>query len=404
VSPKRLLLVTHHPLDPAGGASARWRSLATHLPGEGWEVDVSSDPLRLSHAAYAARPEDRRRVDRRARLWSLIARLTSPPFALLGIRRGAMPLLTPLLVARGARRLRRRLREGSYDAVLATGPPMTALLVARAASRDGTPPLVVELRDLWAGNPTHDRRGGLLRALERWIFGRARAVIACTPEAVQDVARRHPRVADRVLEVPNGFEPQLLERRAQHTRPASERLTIIHSGTLAPWRPLRPLLDVMASDRYRSAFRLVHHGYVPPAMAEELSEMGERCEIEVAPPSSWADAVDRIADADAALIVNTTAGGDATSVPGKVYEYMALGKPVLCITEGGAAEGLLARLGANDWCARIDDPESIAAALDRLLDAPQASAVSEAALAAYDRRTVAQRIATVLDGVSGTGA
>ncbi len=401
MSPKRLLLVTHHPIDPAGGASARWRSLMQHLPALGWEVDVANDPLQLSVAAYAERPEDRLRVDRRARFWSRVARLTSPPFALAGIQRGAMPLLTPAIVARGARSLRCRIERGAYDAVLATGPPMTALLVARAAARGGSPPLLVELRDLWAGNPLFDRRGGLLNRLEEWIFGRAAAVIACTPEAVADLTGRHHSIAGRCVEVPNGFEAQLLERRAVQPPDPGSRMTILHSGTLAPARPLRPLLEVMSREPYRSSFRLVHHGYAPPAMLAELESLGGSCEIELREPSGWADAVDQIARADVALIANTYAGGDATSVPGKVYEYLALGRPVLSLTEGGATERLLGRLGADRFCGRIGDPASIAASLDRLREEPWPAPLGETELAPYTRRTVAERMAQLLDRARG---
>jgi glycosyltransferase involved in cell wall biosynthesis len=110
-----------------------------------------------------------------------------------------------------------------------------------------------------------------------------------------------------------------------------------------------------------------------------------------------------MAGADVGLLTNTTAGGDATSVPGKVYEYLALGKPVLCLTEGGAAETLLSRLGAGSLAARIDDPSSIAAALDRLQagDRPEAGAGN--GLARYSRRELASEMAGLLERVSAGG-
>jgi hypothetical protein len=43
ISPvKRLLLVSHRPIDQAGGPAARWRLFARHLPEDGWEADVVS--------------------------------------------------------------------------------------------------------------------------------------------------------------------------------------------------------------------------------------------------------------------------------------------------------------------------------------------------------------------------
>ena len=64
-------------------------------------------------------------------------------------------------------------------------------------------------------------------------------------------------------------------------------------------------------------------------------------DVEIVPPSGWEDAVERIAAADVALITQSRGAGDETAVAAKVYEYLALGKPVLCISHGGATEALL---------------------------------------------------------------
>src|SRR5439155_10758653 len=118
----------------------------------------------------------------------------------------------------------RRLRGGGYDAVLATAPPFAGLIAASRAA--GDVPLVVELRDLWAQNPAFDRGGPILRRAESGVVRHAAAVVAVTPEAADDLRRRHP--AARIEEIPNGFEPELLEMRL----PPRSGTTILHSGTL----------------------------------------------------------------------------------------------------------------------------------------------------------------------------
>ncbi len=375
--------------------------MVKHLPALGWELDVAYDPLRLTVGAYAEREDDRRRVDRKAWFWSRVARLTTPPFTLLGMERTAMPLLTPLIVARGARSIRRRLERRPYDAVVATGPPMTALLVARQAVRGRSVPLVHDMRDLWAHNPRYDRGGRTLTALEHWALRGAAATVATTPEAVTELRGRYADVADTIVEIPNGFEPELLERFSQGARRNGGPIRLIHSGSLGPTQPLEPLLRVMARDRYRGAFSLVRHGYTPPAMVDGILAFSDRLDIELVPPSSWEEAVGRIGDADVGLFTYVTAGGDATSAAGKTYEYLALGKPVLCLTQGGATERLLTRLGADQYCAQLDDESAIAGALDRLLEGPIEAPVPRSRLEPYSRRAVAQRMADLLDRVSG---
>jgi glycosyltransferase involved in cell wall biosynthesis len=369
---RRLLLVSHRPIDQAGGPAARWRSFAKHLPALGWEVDVVSGGGEDEFAS----PE---RAQRRAKVMETIGRIAGPAFRPLGMRPEAMPLSTAW-APRGAREVRSRLRERRYDAVLATAPPFAALIAARMAH--GDVPLVVELRDLWAGNPAFDRGGPVLRRLESWVVKDAAAAIAVTPEAAADLRRRHPDA--RVEEIPNGFEPELLEKRR-----ASAGTTIIHSGTLTKDRPLAPLLRVL-----KLPLRLVLHGYVAPEIEAEVAESG--ADVEIVPPSGWEDAVERIAAADVALILQSRGAGDETAVAAKVYEYLALGKPVLCISHGGATEALLVRLGADQLTARLDDPASIEAALARVSTGELPPPVQPEKLAPYERPRLAAELVKLL--------
>jgi glycosyltransferase involved in cell wall biosynthesis len=395
---KRVLLVTHRAIDQVGGPAARWRSFARNLGDAGWSVDVVSAPQRASAVEFAGDERSRRQVDARARVMATAGQLADPAFRLLGVRPEALPLSTTWL-PRGAMAVRRRLDSEPFDAVLATGPPMVALLAARAAMRPGDPPLLVELRDLWAGSRAFDRGGPLLPALERRVFAGAAAIVVCTPEAAADVRARHPSVAARVVEVPNGFEGELLARRRENP-PAGRPLTILHSGTLTADRPVGPLLRAIAERR--GAFRLVLHGHTAPPIEREIA--ASAVAVERVPPSGWAEAIERIAAADVALVTQAHGAGDATAVASKVYEYLALGRPVLCLTDGGATEALLRRLGADGLCARLGDDESILAALDRILASDVPAPVDPEALAPYERRAAALRLGAILDGHAREGS
>jgi hypothetical protein len=141
----------------------------------------------------------------------------------------------------------------------------------------------------------------------------------------------------------------------------------------------------------------VLHGYVDPVIRSEIEEAGAGVDVELRAPSSWDEAVRAIAAADVALVSQSHGAGDDTAVAAKVYEYLALGKPVLCLSGGGATEALLRRLGADEFCARLSDPESISAALDRLRSRPFPAPLPPDRLAPYDRRVLAGQIAKALD-------
>jgi glycosyltransferase involved in cell wall biosynthesis len=399
---KRLLLVTHRPLPQEGGPTARWRAFVRHLPAHGWEVDVVSAPLRASGVEFVSDERSARRVVARARLMGSLGRVAEPVFRLAGLRPEAVPL-SMLWVVNGTRAVRARLREARPDVVLATAPPAVAMFVATGALPKDGPPLVLELRDLWAGNPFYETRPGALDRLERKVVTRAARVVVMTPEAASDVESRHPDAAARVVAIPNGFEPALLERRGPERR-SGEPLTLLHSGTLVGTRPLAPLLSVLARDAYRGRVKLVLHGYLSPASREEVDAARSLVELEIVPPSSWEDAVERMCRADVCLVTQSDAVGDQTAVASKVFEYLALGKPVLATTDGGATEALLRRLEVDALVARLDDASSIAAALDRALDGEWPEPVPPAELRPYDRRLLAGEMARLLNDVVREGA
>jgi glycosyltransferase involved in cell wall biosynthesis len=388
---KRLLLVSHRPIDGPGGAVARWRSLSRLLPAEGWEVDAvtaSEEPPAEFDGAAAARFERRARVTRGLRA------VVGPALGAAGLRPAALTPSTAWTLP-GARLVRSRLDHGRYDVMLATAPPIAALAAARLGLRGRSTPLVAEFRDLWSGSRSYETRPGALARVESALVGAAAAIVVVTPEAAAEVRRRYP--AATVAVVPNGFEPGLLDRRAP--RQPQRPVTLLHSGTLTAARPVTPLLEALRR-RPSGTFRLVLHGYLSPESAAELAAAGADVDVEVAAPSSWEDAVARMVACDVTVVTQSRDAGDATAVAGKVYEYLALGKPVLCLTHGGATAALLARLDADALAVDLDDRAAIDAALDRIESGELPAPVPPARLEPYSRPVEARQLAEVLDAVS----
>src|SRR5438128_2154530 len=111
----------------------------------------------------------------------------------------------------GRRLIRAAVSRERPDVVVATTPPPSAMLAA-ASAVTGTP-LIVELRDLWAGNPYFDRGSPLLLRLERRALAHASGVVTVTVGCRETLLRLHPEIADRLRLLTNGFESSLLDRR-----------------------------------------------------------------------------------------------------------------------------------------------------------------------------------------------
>src|SRR5205823_7735070 len=93
----------------------------------------------------------------------------------------------------------------------------------------------------------------------------------------------------------------------------------------------------------------------------------------VDPPVNWDEAIERTVNADVAIVITTPSAGGDMAVPAKLYEVLALGRPILALAgKGSDTANLLSRLGQDVGLAPPDDPAAIAAAIERLLLDPPA--------------------------------
>jgi glycosyltransferase involved in cell wall biosynthesis len=395
---RRLLLVTQRPLDYGGGASVRWQYLRDALPRHGWQVDEVSARPNPTANPVSTDPRAARLAAARAKVMSTAGAAARPAFRRLGIQPEAFPP-NALWSLTGRPAVRRATERARPDVVWATCPPPSALFAALPAVNGGAVPLVAEMRDLWAGNPYFDAGGTLLTRIEKRAFARADAIVTVTDSCAARMVGLHPEIAPRLEVLPNGFDPALLDLRARR-RDRGARATLVHAGTLYGDRSAVTLLRALSGPELASRTRLVLLGALDAATAAELRRDHGDLEIVVEPPVPWRDAVERVLAADVAVVINSPGTGGDMAAPSKLYEALALGTPVLALTNPGSeSERLLERLGHATGCAPPGDEAAIRRAVARLIEAPP-TPVDPAALAPFSRATVAERVAALLDRLS----
>lgn len=246
------------------------------------------------------------------------------------------------------RKLEQLLDELNPAVVVSSHEPATTLEVGHRAKRSGLP-WVVDLGDpvLSFYTPAKWRRRAF--ALERLVCGGADRIIVTTERARALLVERHDGDPNRFAVLTQGFDAKP-RAEAGPQRPQSDvdwsedHLELLYTGSFYDFREPRALVDAVIS---MAGVRLTVATSRAPAWLVERSEssLGKIRLLGFLPHS---DVVEL--QKQAHVLVNL-ANADATHVPGKLYEYLGAGRPILHIGSGPEDAGAdLVRRGAGVVC------------------------------------------------------
>ncbi len=240
-----------------------------------------------------------------------------------------------------------------FDAVITTGPPHSTHLVGLALHRAGVPWLA-DFRDPWTqihytGALGRTRVAERLdRRLERRVLTAADAVVTVSEPLRRDLLALAP--GARVEVVRNGFDPADFPDPPPAVR--ADHFEVAYVGSL--YDIPTALFDAAARLRDEGedvALRFV--GSVSEGFEAAAEACGVADLVTVEPAVPHAAAVDVMRCAAVLLLTIEPWSYAAGVVPGKTFEYLASGRPVLGIgPPGGEAAHILARTGAGrmlDW-------------------------------------------------------
>lgn len=304
---------------------------------------------------------------------------------------------------------RRLLREAGIEIVMSTAPPMAAHGLARQLAREAGLPWVADYRDLWADNP-----GNLAprwrRALDRRVEARwlrdAAGVVTVTPSWQRRFAAQLGQQCP-VAWVPNGYDEADFAASPCVPVNADGAFRLVHTGSFYGPRDPTTLLDgvdrcLRTRPAGSRAFRLRLVGAIGRRFNAELAGFEARHPgvIERRPYVPHAEALSEMRAADALLLVVGAGGGQQSAVvagtlPGKIFEYLRSGQPVLLLGDEQGDAAALMRAHGHGWVADETNPAAIAETLSRVLDEPPPER-PQADVARFERRALAGELAAFL--------
>ncbi|GEL95169.1 glycosyltransferase [Cellulomonas composti] len=259
------------------------------------------------------------------------------------------------------------------DLTVATANPHVTFAAAHALHRSSGVPFVMDYRDAWR----LDVFTGAVTAVPRSRVGRWESRLVAAAHEVWFVneplrawhAEQYPSAAARMHVVENGWDPDLLTLPVPRTPHEGPGLRFAYLGTVTPKVPLDELLAgwQLALERglvpAGSTLTLGGHlGYfaVPQGRLAEALADAAGSGVRYAGPVAKAEVSAFYAAADV-LVLALGSGRYVTS--GKVYEYVAAGRPVVAVHD--PANATTAVLAEHPLVARVAavTPDEVARAL-----------------------------------------
>ena len=258
--------------------------------------------------------------------------------------------------------------------VIATGPSFAAFVAGRLLARHFGARLVLDYRDEWTENPfdfVHQGRN------DRWWEQRCLAA-ADLVQFTTESQRQHAEAAfpgligSKGVVLHNGWEPDPGGPAILAAQPASGRWTIAYSGVLgamaSPAAFLRDLAKAVADvPRLRGVLRLRFIGRRLREAERTLSRFPypEMLDLIDQRPRAEADRLMRKSDA----LLLLSGSKMARYLQGKLFEYLAAGRPILVHGHDGEGPALVRQLAAGLHVG-TGNSAGLAHALARFINAP----------------------------------
>ena len=303
------------------------------------------------------------------------------------------------------------LENESFDALYTTSPPHSVHLIGRTIAQQYGLDWVADFRDAWAQGvvvhePTFFHRW-LHRSLQRSVLQSADAIVAVS-DGISGQLDGKGEFGKKMHIIPNGFDP------ADFPQSVTEdaRFTFCHSGSITAFSEPTPVLRAMQMIKQEhphvfSRLRVVYIGLdTTGKFPQQVAEMGLADKIIHYGYQSHHHALQQVMSSQALILVALGKTEDHF-IPGKTFEYLGSGKPIVAITNVRDTVHLLQKSGAAHVC----HPEDIGALATAMLDLvhgrrswfrPQREYIAR-----FDRRRQTEQLAGILNSfgaqkVSGT--
>lgn len=279
------------------------------------------------------------------------------------VRRAFMP--DPQVVWRpfAERAAAKLIQEEGYDTLIVTAPPFSSFLIGNAIKRRFPHvTLVTDFRDDWFGfflggvdNLASEEKYAQAKRIERETVELSDVVVAVTQATRDDIRKRYPEQPEQKFAViPNGYDPASLPKLPKAEKRA-DKMVVTYVGTV--YKPCSPRYYLDALERLPQEVRSrIETRFVGRVIEEEKPFLENRTsQLTLTGFVAQAEALRHMGDADYLLLIID----DPQTLSGKLFEYLATGKPILGLTPSDSESAKLVRKAKSGVLCEPKDVEAI---------------------------------------------
>lgn len=314
------------------------------------------------------------------------------------------------------RRGRQIVRNEKIDVIFATCPPHSATLVGAFLKLFTGKPLILDFRDDWIDTPRFHSRPAIIRVIERrlesWVIKMADKVILVTEWSKNAFLERYPKQPnDKFVFISNGVDLAEFAGSNSKTIATDEsNFMIVHAGSLndsGAWmRSPATFFQAASNILHRQPdlaekLTLAFTGFLPESLRRRAKEMGLSDVVRELGYLPRDEFVSIMKASKMLLVINYE--GFSTLIPGKIYEYWAIGgPPILLLSCPGAASSFVGKYGLG----LTVDPFDVTGIEQAILTVYRQSKtnkplrVNSEGIEPFDRKALAQKLVSVLSTVS----
>lgn len=299
----------------------------------------------------------------------------------------------------------RLIRREQIDLIFSTSFPYSDHLAGCLLKKLSGLPWVADFRDPWTQNPSARNTGwrrrvdGWLELKVLWTAGRVIGVSDGYTQAMRGLAPE--RDEQHFVTITNGFDSPDLKKEVDSRRekPPPGFTRLVHLGKVYDGTALAFLHGIEAIGEAAACLSIRFIGGLPQAEQRYLNSHTLAASILQEPRLPHGRVVQARQEADVLLLFVLPQARRSGHIPGKLFEYLACGRPVLLIGQPGDASDLIEESGVG-YCVPGDRVDEIAGILSLIASRPQIFRERyyhprTDVIARYERRALAGRLAEV---------